>query len=82
MTTPSVEKVLITETQRVVERTETGFVVVTGQLGPPGASSIEGLSDIDLSGKQDGAVLVYSQATGTWQATRLLEKQVMNGGFF
>lgn len=40
------------------------------------------LNDIDISGIEDGSVLVYSTNLGKWEATRTLEKQIINGGNF
>ena len=85
------EVVKLTETERVVVgdtkdtvvvHDDKGTVVVTGMIGPPGASKINTMDDIDLTNLADGATLVYAQNTAKWQATNLLEKQVMNGGFF
>lgn len=76
------ESVSLTQTERVVERQEEGTVVVTGVLAPLSSSTISGAGDIDLTGLTDGATLVYQQNISKWLATNLLEKQVMNGGFF
>jgi hypothetical protein len=76
------ESVSLTHTERVVERTEDSRVVVTGVLAPVGQTTVTGAADVDLSNLSDGAVLVYQANTAKWQATRMLENQVMNGGFF
>ena len=76
------DKVTLTQTERVVTTVEKGTIVVTGVMGPPGSGNISDSGDIDLSGLVDGATLVYSAPTAKWQATNLLEKQIMNGGFF
>lgn len=63
--------------------TETTTVIAGGIVGPRGpASSISESSDADITNLQDGSTLVYSTAAGKWQATNLLEKQVINAGFF
>lgn len=76
------DSVALTETERVVEREESSTVVVTGVLAPIGTTSITNAPDIDLTNLADGATLVYSQPTAKWQATRELDRQIMNGGFF
>jgi hypothetical protein len=40
------------------------------------------LSDVDLTQKTDGSVLVYNQSDEKWSATKTLEKQIVNGGNF
>lgn len=44
--------------------------------------SIDNLSGVDTTGKVDGSVLVYSTATNNFEATLLLEKQIINGGHY
>jgi hypothetical protein len=46
------------------------------------ARKLGDLNDIDISGIEDGSVLVYSTNLGKWEATRTLEKQIINGGNF
>jgi len=40
------------------------------------------LDDVDVTNVQDGSVLVYNTNGSKWQATRILEKQIINGGNF
>lgn len=63
--------------------TQTNTVIAGGIIGPRGPSStISESSDVDVTNLQDGSTLVYDTAAGKWQATKLLEKQVINAGFF
>jgi len=78
--TESVESVSLKQTERVVVETETGRVIVTGQLGPIATPSITMANDIDITQLVNGATLVYSDSTFKWHATNLLEKQIMEGG--
>lgn len=55
-----------------------GPVGATGAAGPKGDPGIE----LDLSQLTNGALLVYQENIATWIATRTLEDQIMNGGFF
>lgn len=67
----------------VVQNIESTTVVVGGIMGPPGPSAFVSASgDVDITNLQDGSVLVYSSSDAKWQATQLLEKQVINAGFF
>jgi len=71
------------ETNTVVQTTETPTIVVGGIMGPPGpASNINSSNDVDITNLQDGSALIWSTASNRWQATTLLEKQVINAGFF
>lgn len=57
-------------------------IVSSGRQGPPGPNKITTASDIDVSGLGDGSVLVYRAVTSKWQATTLLDQQILEGGHF
>lgn len=40
------------------------------------------LADVDLTGLEDGSLLIYSTTSEKFEASRLLEKQNINGGHF
>jgi hypothetical protein len=40
------------------------------------------MTDLDVTNLADGSVLVYSTNLGKWEATKTLEKQIINGGNF
>lgn len=40
------------------------------------------MADVDLTGLEDGSLLIYSTASEKFEASRLLEKQNINGGHF
>jgi hypothetical protein len=40
------------------------------------------LTDIDLSDKKDGSVLIYNENEQKFVTSTLLDKQQVNGGFF
>lgn len=65
-----------------VTREPGGRVVLTGIMGPPGASSVSALGDIDVTTLVNGSVLVYKSSTQKWTSTTTLEDQYMNGGAF
>lgn len=67
----------------VVQNIENTTVVVGGIMGPPGASGlITASADVDVTNLQDGSVLVYNTEAAKWQAAQILEKQIINAGFF
>jgi hypothetical protein len=75
-----------TVNNNVVQTDRTPTIIVGGIMGPPGPagsnSSVSASTDVDVSNLQDGSALIWSAASNRWQATTLLEKQVINAGFF
>jgi len=73
----------VAETNTVIQTTETPTIVVGGIVGPPGTNGVlSGSSDVDISNLQDGSTLIWDVASGKWLASKLLEKQIINAGFF
>jgi len=65
------------ESQKVAE------VTAIGIQGVPGVTpNIESIPNVDAINAEDGSVLVLDAAEQKWKATKILEKQIMNGGFF
>jgi hypothetical protein len=46
------------------------------------AKKLSDLTDVDLSAKEDGSLLIYDEETGKFKASKLLDKQEINGGHF
>ena len=44
--------------------------------------NISDFDDVDSTNLEDGSVLVYDANAGKWESTRVLEKQIINGGNF
>lgn len=44
--------------------------------------TLDGLNNVDTSGKVNGSVLVYNSSSETWVATLDLEEQNINGGSY
>jgi len=65
------------ESQKVAEVTAVGIQGVPGVVG-----NLENIPNVDATNAQDGSVLVLDATEQKWKATKLLEKQIMNGGFF
>lgn len=74
--------VVVTSLERVVETVDRPTVVVTGMIGPRGTTKLNENIDVDATNLVNGATLVYSDSIQKWQATNLLENQIINGGFF
>lgn len=53
-------------------------VGIQGPAGYPGGMG--SISDVDLTNLEDGAVLVYSSASGKWVAQTILNKQQVDIG--
>lgn len=70
------------EVQNVVVDDKKATIVVTGMMPPPAASTITNSADIDISGLQDGGMLIYNATSQKWVATNLLEKQIFEAGQF
>ena len=74
--------VVVTDTNTVTIEVGTPTVVLAGAMGPPGASDLGSMADVDATNLQDGGILVYAQATQRWTATNTLERQILEGGQF
>ena len=46
------------------------------------AKRLSDLLDVDVSAKEDGSLLIYDESEEKFVASRLLEKQIINGGHF
>ena len=65
---------------------DTGVRNKVSAVGIQGISAtqtgMDGISDVDATGKENGSVLVYKTVTSKWTATRTLDLQIMEGGEF
>lgn len=69
----------------LVENPDITTIVTTaeqGPPGPPGITTINQATDVNISNLENGSVLVYSQNTEKWVATRLLENQSVESGHY
>lgn len=78
----TLQHVVVADQNTVISTAENTTVVVTGIMGPPGASSISALEDVDKSELVDGATLIYRANTATWKATNRLDNQILEAGQF
>lgn len=56
-----------------------GVTVSAVQTSVP-SNSIENMTDVDLQNLEDGSILIYKNATSMWTASRLLDRQNLEGG--
>lgn len=56
--------------------------VLVNQSGVIAVRRLGDLIDVDLSAKEDGSLLIYDEQEDKFKASRLLEKQQINGGHF
>lgn len=82
----AVEQVTVSETETVVVSSDTAVTIVTGMIGPKGmdgtAGALSQIPDVDTSNAVEGSLLVYSVATGKWQASTNLNNQILEAGQF
>ena len=56
--------------------------VLINQSGAIAVRRLSDLLDVDISAKEDGSLLIYDENQQKFVASRLLEKQNINGGHF
>lgn len=76
------ETIIISDSETIVVSEDTAQLVVTGIMGPPGSTSISGMTDVDKTELTDGATLVYKADTAIWKATNKLDNQILEAGQF
>lgn len=52
---------------QVLKFNGTNWVADTDNVGQQGATTLDGLSDVDTTGKQNGDALIYDSTSGTWK---------------
>jgi len=57
-------------------------VIVAGMIGPQGVTSVQGLSNVDVTNLTDGGILVYKSLVEKWVATTTLDAQNLEGGYY
>lgn len=58
-----------------------GTTVMASSTSVP-SNSIENMADVDLQTLEDGSLLIYKNATSKWTASRLLDQQNLEGGYY
>jgi hypothetical protein len=56
--------------------------VLVNQSNILASRRLSDLIDVDISAKEDGSLLIYDESEEKFLASRLLEKQNINGGHF
>ena len=62
-------------------------IILSGIMGPKGsdgavASTMDALSDVDLTNLQEGSLLIYSTSQSKWFSSNVLNNQVLEAGQF
>jgi hypothetical protein len=82
-TTTNTTKTVVTEKNNtVVIDNKQATIVLTGLMGPAGVSTLQGLSNVDVTNLTNGGVLVYNSTSQKWVATTTLDAQNMEGGYY
>jgi hypothetical protein len=69
----------------LVESAGQTTVITSAEQGPPGPAGIQNISqasDVDISNRADGSVLVYSSQDQKWIATTSLQNQNFESGHY
>lgn len=84
VTSPSSTAIITEQSNNnvVVEQDKQPTVIVTGIMGPRGATQIADSSQFDLTQLGEGSTLVYNATTQKWVATNLLDQQIVESGQF
>jgi hypothetical protein len=82
--TSTVIEVIATPTSnfitQVIEVHEPIISAAQGPQGIAGSQTLSGLTDINLDGLTDGAMLIYQAEFAKWKSTTILDKQVLESG--
>jgi hypothetical protein len=70
------------ETVDVVITDERGNTAVTVSHVQSAAGNLYGLGDVDVTGLQDGSLLVYDSGVSKWKAATALRETLVDGGNF
>lgn len=81
-TEPSVIIVSTDEPQVILAVNEPGPQGIQGVPGIAGSTELDALTDVDVTLKTNGSVLVYSDQAQKWVATTLLENQSVESGHY
>jgi hypothetical protein len=73
--------ILTTETIIATVSDPSGTTVSASPTSVP-SNSVANMSDVDLQELQDGSLLIYKNATSKWTASRLLDQQNLEGGYY
>lgn len=75
--------VIVEKTQEtIVVDNDIVTIITTAEQGPPGVTRISQADDVNVSNLENGSVLVYSESSEKWVATRLLENQSVESGHY
>lgn len=70
------------QVNRVVTDDKPARVITSGMVPPPMVVNISNSSDIDITNRQEGSLLVYNTVTNKWTATNTLDNVIIESGQF
>lgn len=70
------------QVNRVVTDDKPARVITSGMVPPPMVANISNSSDIDITNRQEGSLLVYNTVTNKWTATNTLDNVIIESGQF
>lgn len=86
ITSTVVEVVTLPSRNFVTQIVEVHEPIISAAQGPQGIQGVSGattlatVTDVNMAGLTDGAILVYNAGTDFWQPTTVLDKQVLESG--
>jgi len=82
-TTNNTTAIVTEKNNTVVVNNEQPTVIIAGMIGPQsGVTTLEGLSNVDITNLVNGGLLVYQTSVQKWVATTTLDAQNMEGGYY
>lgn len=83
-TTTNTTKTVVTDKNNtVVIDNKQPTIVLTGLIGPSGGvTTVQGLTNVDVTTLVTGSILVYNTTSQKWVATTTLDAQNMEGGYY
>lgn len=83
-TTTNTTKTVVTDKNNtVVIDNKQPTIVLTGLIGPSsGVTTMQGLTNVDVTTLVTGSILVYNTTSQKWVATTTLDAQNMEGGYY
>ena len=76
----STQAIVTEKNNTVIVENKQPQVIVAGMIGPQGITTLQGLTNIDITNLQNGSLLVYNASTQKWAANNLLDQQIIESG--
>jgi hypothetical protein len=86
ITSTVIEVISVPTSNFITQVIEVHEPIISAAQGPQGIQGVSGattlatVTDVNMAGLTDGALLVYNAETGFWQPTTVLDKQALECG--